>query len=130
MYILFENSHATYPPTGFIAISPQHLESGFRFPVAPYILSLLNKLKLTPFKRTPNSYSQLTSLALLFLRNNLSSSSPKIVKFLFVFKNAKDELYYLAARPSQYKAILPQGRVKGKSNVGDYKSSWFFVSCP
>ena len=130
MYVSTEGSHAAYPPSRFVAISPQHFESGFRFPLAPYLLKLLNEFKLTPFQLTPNSYAQLTSLTLLFLRNNLPSPFPKLVKFLFSFKSAKDGLYYLVAHPSQYKTILPQGRAKGKSNVGDYKSSWFFVSCP
>ena len=107
VYIPSENSHVTYPPTDFVAINSQHLESGFRFPVAPYILSLLNELKLAPFQLIPNSYSQLTSLTLLFLRNHFSSPSQKLVKFLFFFKSAKDRLYYLAVRPSQYKTILP-----------------------
>ena len=96
----------------------------------PYLLKLLNELKLTPFQLTLNFYAQLTSLALLFLRNKLPPPSSKFVKFFFSFKSAKDGLYYLAAHPSQYKAIIPQVRVKGKSNVGNYKSNWFFVSCP
>ena len=130
VYIPIENSHAAYPPTSFVAISPHYLEFGSRFPVIPYLLNLLNELKLAPFQLTPNSYAQLTSLTLLFHRNKLSPPSLKFVKFLFSFKSVKDELYYLAAHPSQYKTILSQGGVKGKSNVGDYKSSWFFVSCP
>jgi len=113
-----------------VAISPQHFESRFRLPLIPYLLKLLNKLKLALFQLTPNSYAQLTSLALLFLGNKFRPPFPKLVKFLFSFKSAKDGLYYLASRPSQYKTILPQGKIKGKSNVGDYKSSWFFVSCP
>ena len=118
-----ESSHAAYPAIGFVAISPQHFESGFRLPLVPYLLELLNDLKLAPFQLTPISYAQLTSLALLFLRNKLPPPSLNLVKFLFSFKSAKDGLYYLTAHPSQYKTILPQGRVKGKSNVGYYKSS-------
>ena len=113
-----------------MAVSPQHIEIRFRFLVVPYLLNLLNELKLAPFQFTPNSYTQLISLAILFLRNKLSSPSPKLIKFLFYFKSTKDGLYYLVARPSPYKAILPQGRAKGKSNVGNYKFHWFFVACP
>ena len=86
--------------------APSIFESGFRFLLAPYLLKLLNEVKLAPFQLTPNSYAQLTSLALIFLRNNLHPPSLKLVKFPFSFKSAKDGLYYLAARPSQYKTIL------------------------
>ena len=49
VYIPAKSSHAAYPPSIFVAISPYHLESGFRFSVAPYILKLLNELNLVPF---------------------------------------------------------------------------------
>ena len=121
--------HAAYPPKDFIAISLQHLESGFRFPVAPFLIDLLNDLKLAPFQLTPNSYAQLTWLSILFLSNNLSPPSPRIIRFLYSFKAIKEGLYYLTACSSNFKSILPQGKAKGKSNVGDYKSHWFFISC-
>ena len=89
VYIPIEDCHAAYPPIGFAAISPQHLEFGFRFPVAPYLLNLLNELKLAPFQLTPNFYTQLTSLALLFLRNKLSLAFSKLVKFLFFFQECQ-----------------------------------------
>ena len=66
MYVPAKSSHVAYPPSGFVAISPQHFELGFRFPLAPYLLKLLNELKLAPFQLTLNSYAQLTSLGLLF----------------------------------------------------------------
>jgi len=49
VYVPAESSHAAYPLSGFVAISPQHFESGFRFPLAPYLLKILNELKLAPF---------------------------------------------------------------------------------
>jgi len=83
VYIPSKDSHAAYPPIGFVAISPKHLKSGFRFPVAPYILNLLNEVKLTPFQLTPNLYVQLTSLAILFPRNQLFPLSSKLINFFF-----------------------------------------------
>ena len=119
VYIHFLSYHATYPPTGFVAISPQLPKSRFRFPLAPYLLNLLNELKLAPFQLTPNLYAQLISLAILFLSNQLSPPSPRLINFFF-FNSVKDRLYYLTACPSQYKVIRKEN---GKSNVGDYKSS-------
>jgi len=72
VYILSPSYHIAYPSTSSVTISPQHLESGFMFPLMPYLLNLLNELKLTLFQLIPNSYTQFTSLAILFLWNKLS----------------------------------------------------------
>ena len=121
--------HAAYPPKGFTAVSPQHMELGLRFPIPDYLISLLNDLQLAPFQLTANSYSQITSLAILFRKAELPPPSPKLFRYLFCFKSAKEGLYYISARATAPKSVLPQGKGKGKSNVGDYKSHWFFVSC-
>lgn len=121
--------HAAFPPAGYVAVNPQHLEFGLRFPLHSYLVAILNDLKLAPFQLTPNSYAQITSLALLFRKNELPFPTPKIFRYLYSFKGTKDELYYMAARSSDYKRLLPQGNAKGRSNVGDYKSHWFYISC-
>ena len=121
--------HTTFPPKGYVAISPQHLEYGLRFPILPYLVDLLYDLKLSPCQLTPNSYAQLTSLTIFFIKEGYSPFSPKIIKSLYSFKSVKDGLYYVRARPSDFKGLLSQGKAKGKSNVGDYKTHWFFISC-
>ena len=131
------NNHACYPPRGFIAVSTQHLEQGLRFPVPPFLVEFLNKVKLAPFQLTPNSYTQLISLAVAFFRNGLHAPTPRIIQQFYSFKAVSagdgekpDGIYYLTARQSQYKDLLPKGEAKGKSNVGPYKTSWFYISCP
>ena len=128
------SDHAAFPPKGFFAISHQHIEAGFRFPVHPYLVALLNDLNLAPFQLTPNSYAHLTALASIFLKNDLPPPTPAMIHHLFLFRsttgpkaNKKDGFYYTSARKSPYKVNLPQGI--GKSNVGDYKSRWFYASC-
>ena len=109
VYVPAESSHAAYPPSSFVAISPQHFESGFRFPLAPYLLKPLNELKLAPFQLTPNSYAQLTSLVLLFLRNNLPPPSPKLGKFLFLSRVPSTGCIILQLIPFSTKLFFPRG---------------------
>jgi len=120
--------HVAFPPTGFVAVSPQHLEFDLRFPFHPYLVTILNDLKLAPFQLTPNSYAQITSLAIIFKKNQLPLPTLKILKYLYSFKGTKEELYYMATHFLDCKRLLPQGKAKGKSNVRDYKSRWFYVS--
>ena len=126
--------HAADPPDGFIAISRQHVKSGFRFPVPSYLIDLLNGLEIAPFQLTPNSYAQITTLSCIFLKNGLPPPISNIIQSFFFFKSTtspyvtkRDGIYYITARNSPYKAFLPQKI--GKSNVGDYKSRWFYASC-
>ena len=42
-------NHACYPPRGYVAVSVQHFEQGLRFPIQPYWIAFLNKLKLALF---------------------------------------------------------------------------------
>ena len=122
---------AAYPPTGFIAISREHMELGFRFPIPGYLRDLLNNLKLAPFQLTPNSYAHLTTLAAAFRKYGLGFPTPRIIRSLYSFKaiTGKEGLYYATPRQSSdYRAFLPQRCTK--SNVGEYKSNWAWFTCP
>ena len=132
--VLSHHDHAADPPDGFIAISRQHVKIGFRFPVPPYLINLLNDLEIALFQLTPNSYAQITTLAYIFFKNGLPPPNSNIIQSLFFFKftttphdTKRDGIYYITARNSPYKAFLPLKA--GKSNVGDYKSRWFYASC-
>ena len=128
--------HAATPPRGFVAISVQHLEAGLRFPVPPYLIELLNVLKLAPFQLTPNSYTQFSSLAIFFRKYGLPFPNPGIIRHLYTFKatsrgQPRDGIYYASPRTASiYKDVVPKGDAKGKSNVGHYKTNWFYASCP
>lgn len=122
---------AAYPPEGFVAISREHIELGFRFPVPGYLKNLLNDLKLALFQLTPNSYAYLTTLAAAFVKYKLGFPSPRILRNVFSFKaiSGKDGLYYATPRQhSTYREYLPQSCTK--SNVGEYKSNWALFTCP
>lgn len=124
------DDHAAFPLAGYMAVSPQHLEFGFRFPLHPYLVAILNDLKLAPFQLTPNSYAQITSLALLFRKNELSFPTPKILRYLYSFKSTKDGLYYMAARLSDCKKLLPQGKAKTGPTWGTTSPSGFIFLVP
>ena len=96
--LLTPKKHAVYPPQGYIAISTQHLEHGLRFPIPPYLIEFLNTVKLVPFQLAPNSYAQLTSLALAFLKNGLRPPTPKIIQTFYSIKG-------LSAKPGENQTI-------------------------
>ena len=126
-----DTDRAAYPPEGFVAISREHMELGFRFPMPEYLKDLLNDLKLAPFQLTPNSYAYLTTLAAGFRKHGLGFPTPRIIRTILSFKaiSGKDGLYYAAPRLySEYKEFLPQNCTK--SNVGEYKSNWALFTCP
>lgn len=116
------SDHAAFPPHRYVAVSVQHLRHRLRFLVPGYLVNLLNQLKLNPFQLTPNSYFQLTSLALVFLRNELEALNPHIYSHLYSLKGvaspkggARERIYYLTARKSDYKSLLPKGL--GKTSI-------------
>jgi len=88
--VTLPSDHAAFLPAGFVAVSPQHLEFGLRFPLHPYLVAILNDLKLAPFQLTPNSYAQITSIAILFKKNQLHFPTPKILKYHYSFKGTKE----------------------------------------
>lgn len=50
-------NYTDYPPAGYNAISPYHLDADFRFSIPLYLKDLLNDLKLALFHLTPNTYA-------------------------------------------------------------------------
>ncbi|KAL5762535.1 hypothetical protein ACOSP7_018799 [Xanthoceras sorbifolium] len=126
---------AVYPPPGYVLISHQHLQVGLRLPFPRFLIDILNLLTLAPLKLSPNSYSKLISLYLMFSRHGIPPRSDNINRFCFslkknpIPKNVPDGtlyngIYYLSVRAHQYKKLLSDT----KSNLGSYKISYFIVT--
>ncbi|KAL5767640.1 hypothetical protein ACOSP7_014235 [Xanthoceras sorbifolium] len=126
----------THPPLGYVAISSHHLLAGLRFPLPRFLIKVLNLLQLTPIQLTPNVYTWLLSFYLIFRRKRIGSPTDNIIRHYFHMKkcplNKKlpgktrhDKIYYLPVRSSDYRALL-QSDIK--SNVGDYKASYFYIT--
>ncbi|KAL2253356.1 UNVERIFIED_CONTAM: hypothetical protein Sindi_0130300 [Sesamum indicum] len=67
----FDRMHR--PPEGFSAFSIKHLDAGLRFPLAPPVASILNKLGLCPMQLSPNSITHI----ILFVGFFLPSAKPE-----------------------------------------------------
>ncbi|KAL2230937.1 UNVERIFIED_CONTAM: hypothetical protein Sindi_1688100 [Sesamum indicum] len=59
----FDRMHR--PPEGFCAFSIKHLDAGLRFPFAPPVAAILNKLRLCPMQLSPNSVTHIILFVVL-----------------------------------------------------------------
>ncbi|KAL2237801.1 UNVERIFIED_CONTAM: hypothetical protein Sindi_0971800 [Sesamum indicum] len=98
----FDRMHRS--PKGFSAFSIKHLDAGLRFPLAPPIASILNKLGLCPIQLSPNSMSHIV----LFVVIAIPSRG-------FFYLSAKPDCGYLSAL---------------KSNVGVWLDRYIFIRSP
>ncbi|KAL2238325.1 UNVERIFIED_CONTAM: hypothetical protein Sindi_1024200 [Sesamum indicum] len=109
----FDRMHR--PPEGFSAFSLKHLDAGLRFPLAPPVASILNKLGLCPMQLSPNS---ITHIILFVVIMQFLGLEPSFDNFwsLYSFTTSKRSgsrgFFYLSAKPEcGYLSAL-------KSNVG------------
>ncbi|KAL2232619.1 UNVERIFIED_CONTAM: hypothetical protein Sindi_1441900 [Sesamum indicum] len=109
----FDRMHR--PPEGFSAFSIKHLDAGLRFPLAPPVASILNKLGLCPMQLSPNS---ITHIILFVVIMQFLGLEPTFDNFwsLYSFTTSKRSgsrgFFYLSAKPEcGYLSAL-------KSNVG------------
>ncbi|KAL2228379.1 UNVERIFIED_CONTAM: hypothetical protein Sindi_1817600 [Sesamum indicum] len=109
----FDRMHR--PPEGFTAFSIKHLDAGLRFPLAPPVAAILNKLGLCPMQLSPNS---ITHIVLFVVMMQFVGLDPSFDNFwsLYSFTTSKRSgsrgFFYLSAKPDfGYLSAL-------KSNVG------------
>ncbi|KAL5752184.1 hypothetical protein ACOSP7_022360 [Xanthoceras sorbifolium] len=123
----------THLPQDYVVISSHHLFAGLRFPLLGS-LSVLNLLELTPIQLTLNVYVRLLYFFLIFRRKRIGSPTDNILRHCFQMKKCPkkslgvvqpDGIYYLSARPSDYRGLL-QSDIK--SNVGEYKAAYFYIT--
>ncbi|KAL5835128.1 hypothetical protein ACOSQ4_014625 [Xanthoceras sorbifolium] len=123
----------THPPQGYMAISSYHLFAGLSFPFLRFLIKVLNLLELAPMQLTPNAYTRMLSLYLIFIKKMIGSPTDNILRHCFQMKKCPkkslgtarpDGIYYLPARPGDYQALL-QSNIK--SNVREYKVVYFYI---
>ncbi|KAL5815912.1 hypothetical protein ACOSQ3_024290 [Xanthoceras sorbifolium] len=125
-------------PSGYIAISSHHLNAGLRFILPTFLLCVLNLLRLASMQLTPNSYAQLISFYLTFRRRGFGSPSDNIIRYCYSLKKCPlseksfgsawhKGIYYLPVQANEYQGLL---QTKIKSNVGNYKTAYFFIKGP
>ncbi|KAL5825357.1 hypothetical protein ACOSQ3_021420 [Xanthoceras sorbifolium] len=105
----------THQPQGYVAISSHHLSAGLRFPLPRFLIKVLNLLEFAPMQLTPNAYTRLLSLYLIFKRKRVDSPTDNIIRHCFQMNKClkkslgatrPDGIYYLPTRPSDYRALL------------------------
>ncbi|KAL2224138.1 UNVERIFIED_CONTAM: hypothetical protein Sindi_2943500 [Sesamum indicum] len=121
----FDRMHR--PPEGFSAFSIKHLDAGLRFPLAPPVASILNKLGLCPMQLSPNS---ITHIILFVVIMQFLGLEPSFDNFwsLYSFTTSKRSgsrgFFYLSAKPEcGYLSAL-------KSNVGVWLDRYIFLRPP
>ncbi|KAL2250892.1 UNVERIFIED_CONTAM: hypothetical protein Sindi_2211500 [Sesamum indicum] len=121
----FDRMHR--PPEGFSAFSIKHLNAGLRFPLAPPVASILNKLGLCPMQLSPNS---ITHIILFVVIMQFLGLEPSFDNFwsLYTFTTSKRSgsrgFFYLSAKPEWgYLSAL-------KSNVGVWLDRYIFIRPP
>ncbi|KAL2250248.1 UNVERIFIED_CONTAM: hypothetical protein Sindi_2498500 [Sesamum indicum] len=121
----FDRMHR--PPEGFSAFSIKHLDAGLRFPLAPPVASILNKLGLCPMQLSPNS---ITHIILFVVIMQFLGLEPSFDNFwsLYSFTTSKRSgsrgFFYLSAKPEcGYLSAL-------KSNVGVWLDRYIFIRPP
>ncbi|KAL2250204.1 UNVERIFIED_CONTAM: hypothetical protein Sindi_2494100 [Sesamum indicum] len=97
----FDRMHR--PLEGFNAFSIKHLDAGLRFPLAPPIASILNKLGLCPMQLSPNSISHIG----------------------FLYLSAKPDCGYLSALKSNVGVWLDRYIfIRSPRGVWPFKNEW------
>ncbi|KAL2237406.1 uncharacterized protein LOC110012108 isoform X1 [Sesamum indicum] len=121
----FDRMHR--PPEGFSAFSIKHLDAGLRFPLAPPVAAILNKLGLCPMQISPNS---ITHIVLFVVIMQFVGLDPSFDNFwsLYSFTTSKRSgsrgFFYLSAKPEcRYLSAL-------KSNVGVWLDRYIFIRSP
>ncbi|KAL2235375.1 UNVERIFIED_CONTAM: hypothetical protein Sindi_1269700 [Sesamum indicum] len=121
----FDRMHR--PPESFSAFSIKHLDAGLRFPLAPPVASILNKLGLCPMQLSPNS---ITHIILFVVIMQFLGLEPSFDNFwsLYSFTTSKRSgsrgFFYLSAKPEcGYLSAL-------KSNVGVWLDRYIFIRPP
>ncbi|KAL2234252.1 UNVERIFIED_CONTAM: hypothetical protein Sindi_1157400 [Sesamum indicum] len=121
----FDRMHR--PPEGFTAFSIKHLDAGLRFPLAPPVAAILNKLGLCPMQLSPNS---ITHIVLFIVMMRYLGLEPNFDNFwsLYSFTTSKRSgsrgFFYLSAKPDcGYLSAL-------KSNVGAWLDRYIFIRSP
>ncbi|KAL5758475.1 hypothetical protein ACOSP7_021086 [Xanthoceras sorbifolium] len=76
----------THPPQGYVAISSHHIPVGLRFPLPRFLIKVLNLLELVLIQFTPNAYTRLLSLYLIFRRKRIGSPTDNILRNYFHMK--------------------------------------------
>ncbi|KAL2228284.1 UNVERIFIED_CONTAM: hypothetical protein Sindi_1808100 [Sesamum indicum] len=121
----FDRMHR--PPEGFTAFSIKHLDAGLRFPLAPPVAAILNKLGLCPMQLSPNS---ITHIILFVVMMRYVGLDPSFDNFwsLYSFTTSKRSgsrgFFYLSAKPDcGYLSAL-------KSNVGAWLDRYIFIRSP
>ncbi|KAL2226836.1 UNVERIFIED_CONTAM: hypothetical protein Sindi_2042300 [Sesamum indicum] len=106
----FDRMHR--PPEGFTAFSIKHLDPGLRFPLAPPVAAILNKLGLCPMQLSPNSITHIV----LFIRSGSRG---------FFYLSAKPDCGYLSALKSNVGAWLDRYIfLRSPSGVWPFKNEW------
>ncbi|KAL2247139.1 UNVERIFIED_CONTAM: hypothetical protein Sindi_2566200 [Sesamum indicum] len=121
----FDRMHR--PPEGFSVFSIKYLDAGLRFPLAPPVAAILNKLGLCPMQLSPNS---ITHIILFVVIMQFVGFEPNFDNFwsLYTFTTSKRSgsrgFFYLSAKPEcGYLSAL-------KSNVGVWLDRYIFIRSP
>ncbi|KAL2252477.1 UNVERIFIED_CONTAM: hypothetical protein Sindi_0042400 [Sesamum indicum] len=118
----FDRMHR--PPEGFTAFSIKHLDAGLRFPLAPPVAAILNKLGLCPMQLSPNSITHIVLFVVMMRYVGLDLSFDNFWS-LYSFTTSKRSgsrgFFYLSAKPDcGYLSAL-------KSNVGAWLDRYIFI---
>ncbi|KAL2248679.1 UNVERIFIED_CONTAM: hypothetical protein Sindi_2341600 [Sesamum indicum] len=118
----FDRMHR--PPEGFSAFSIKHLDVGLRFPLAPPVAAILNKLGLCPMQLSPNSITHIILFVVIMQFVGLETSFDNFWS-LYSFTTSKRSgsrgFFYLSAKPDcGYLSAL-------KPNVGAWLDRYIFI---
>ncbi|KAL2245790.1 UNVERIFIED_CONTAM: hypothetical protein Sindi_2847200 [Sesamum indicum] len=121
----FDRMHR--PPEGFSAFSIKHLDAGLRFPLAPPVAAILNKLGLCPMQLSPNSITHIVLFVVIMQYVGLDPSFDNfwsLHSFTTSKRSGSRGFFYLSAKPEcGYLSAL-------KSNAGVWLDRYIFIRSP
>ncbi|KAM6560626.1 hypothetical protein CsatA_029865 [Cannabis sativa] len=112
-------------PREHVVISIPILRCGVSVPFHPFIVAILKRYVVSPFQLTPNSYR--TALAFYAMYMEYVHRAPSVEEFSYFYDIKSVGLYngfYCFSEWATSKINGVEGMV---SNMGDWKSKWFFI---
>ncbi|KAM6557105.1 hypothetical protein CsatB_004124 [Cannabis sativa] len=112
-------------PTEDVVISIPILRCGVSVPFHPFVAAILRRYDVSPFQLTPNSYR--TVLAFYAMYMEYAHRAPSVEEFSYFYDIKSVGLhngFYCFSKWATSEINGVEGMV---SNMGDWKSKWFYV---
>ncbi|KAM6591587.1 hypothetical protein CsatA_014192 [Cannabis sativa] len=112
-------------PTEDVVISIPILRCGVTVPFHPFVAAILRRYDVSPFQLTPNSYR--TVLAFYAMYMEYAHRAPSVEEFSYFYDIKSVGLHNSFFCFSKWATSEINGVEGMVSNMGDWKSKWFYV---